>query len=126
METGLTLDIEGETCRVETARYGGRADGPLAVLLVGATGPYARLSTYVPESEGLPRDGFYLKDWAENETATAAALAGGLLVPLRGVPPARAGHAGLARAYRLATQSEAALRARGPDAGSPADTEAGG
>lgn len=77
----------------------GAADGPLAVLLLRANGE--RLATlsvnmYEPEcsrdSRHLPPDCFYVKQWSENESLAAEALASGLFIERPDLPVAHSGH----------------------------------
>lgn len=86
----------GTVC-VLRASYGG-ATGPLAVVLLCANGePLATLSVnmYEPEcsrdSQDLPPDCFYVKQWSENETLAAEALQSGLFTQRPDLPPARSG-----------------------------------
>jgi hypothetical protein len=43
-------------------------NGNMAVRLMGDDGsPFATLSVNLPESDTLPKDQFFVKDWSENE-----------------------------------------------------------
>lgn len=79
------------------ATYGG-AKGPLAVILQCEDGePLATLSVnmYRPDcsqdSEDLPADCFYVKQWSENEVIAAEALESGLFVERDDLPKASSG-----------------------------------
>lgn len=69
-------------------------DGPLAVQLVSSetAEPIARLSVNMPgASEKLPRNCFYMKDWAENGEISIDAELSGLFRLRPDLPPAVSG-----------------------------------
>lgn len=74
-----------------------RADGPTAIKLESDGEPLATLSVnmYLPDcthdSQDLPADCFYVKQWSENETLAAEALASGLFVQRDDLPVASCG-----------------------------------
>lgn len=58
-------------------------DGCMAVQLHEAEGqPYSILSCHVPESELIPKDAFYLKEWAENSEVAQAIFDADLVIPI--------------------------------------------
>ena len=80
--------FEGEPLNVITTTY---ALGGVAVQTFDAEGePYATLSVLLPESQHLPANAFFLKDYSENAAVAAAFVAAGLATPLDH-PAARAG-----------------------------------
>lgn len=77
----------------------GAADGPTAILLQLETGePLATLSVnmYKPQcsrdSQDLPKDCFYVKNWSENDAIAAEALESGLFIERPDMPRAESGY----------------------------------
>lgn len=63
--TSIAITAWGETLEV-TPDFSRYSNGRLAVLLNCSEGPYAKLTTNLPE-EPLAEDEVFIKDWAENE-----------------------------------------------------------
>ena len=62
-----TFMLDGESLPVHFKFEQYDKNGALAVELWDEEGPYATVSTNIPESSALPQDEFYLKHWGENE-----------------------------------------------------------
>ncbi len=57
-------------------------NGALAVELVTTDGePYEMISVNLPDSELLPKDEFFLKDWSENEDLAKELIKKGIIIP---------------------------------------------
>ena len=56
-------------------------NGALFVGLEDEEGPYADVSTNLPESSKLPPDEFFLKSWSENEEIANELIKSGKIIP---------------------------------------------
>jgi hypothetical protein len=75
------LNLFGEETPVHFQFDHYRDNGALAVALWDEEGPYADVSTNLPESGKLPQDEFFLKDWSENEELANELIKKGIIVP---------------------------------------------
>jgi hypothetical protein len=74
------ISTENEPVHFELDNY--RNNGALAVELVTAEGEsWAMVSVNLPESDKLPKDEFFLKDWTENEKIAKELIIKKIIVP---------------------------------------------
>lgn len=92
------LQIWGEDVQLKIGTY---ANGGTAVMLETTDGePFGTISVWFPESQGLPRDVVYVKDWSENEPVVPLLVDAGMIVPAPEHQEVQSGWIS-ARAYRV-------------------------
>lgn len=74
------LNLFGEETPVHFQLDHYRNNGALFVELWDDEGPYADVSTNLPESSSLPPDEFFLKSWSENEEIAKELIKSGMIV----------------------------------------------
>jgi mannose-6-phosphate isomerase-like protein (cupin superfamily) len=75
------LNLWGEDNEVYFNFNNYRNNGALAVELMDDEGPYATVSTNLPESADLPKDEFFLKNWSENEELAKQLIQKNIIIP---------------------------------------------